>query len=85
MFLSKFETLTDDLLAAKSVLDSAKEAFTSHEIALSELEIALSKLYRETKQSGEELLVRTSEGYFILDFDNESGTLIGYRKITQAL
>jgi len=78
MFLSKFETLTDDLLAAKSVLDSAKEVFTSHEIALSEL-------YRETKQSGEELLVRTSEGYFILDFDNESGTLIGYRKITQAL
>jgi len=78
MFLSKFETLTDDLLAAKSVLDSAKEVFTAHEIALSEL-------YRETKQSGEELLVRTSEGYFILDFDNESGTLIGYRKITQAL
>jgi len=78
MFLSKFETLTDDLLAAKSVLDSAKEAFMAHEIAL-------SGLYRETKQSGEELLVRTSEGYFILDFDNESGTLIGYRKITQAL
>ena len=78
MTISKFDTLTDDLLAAKGVLESAKKVFTDAELALSEL-------YRETDQRNEELLVKTSEGYFILDFDNQSGILIGYRKITQAL
>jgi len=65
--------LTEDLLKASDDLRSAK-------IVLQKAEDALTEEYRKAGSRPDEILVATSEGWILLDFDSEKARFDKFKK-----